>query len=197
MPARINRKPGDRHGRLVLICEKEPDGWGGRQFLFKCDCGNEVTVRWGITASCGCLQREMTKHKTNYAKRLRYGEACFNFVYSRYVRSARAKKRTFLLTKDQFKDLTSRPCHYCGTAPTCIETKYNDAYGEYTYNGLDRVDPKAGYTMENVVPCCRDCNIAKHTMTEERFFSWLKRAYTHTFIYAPYCIQRPSSNRKR
>lgn len=48
---KIERNAGDRHVRLVLVKEVQPDKWGGRQFLFQCDCGKKVTVRWGITAS--------------------------------------------------------------------------------------------------------------------------------------------------
>ena len=184
---RTKRTAGDRHGRLVLVKEVEPDRFGARQFLFKCDCGNTVIVRWGITRSCGCAQKEMVRNRLNYSKRLGSGEACLNFVYSRYRMAAKNRQRQFSLSKEDFKHLASQPCHYCGAAPGCIETKYGDAYGTFTYNGLDRVDSKNGYTLENTVPCCRTCNIAKHTMTREQFLQWIKNVYAHS------CLRRPSS----
>jgi len=181
MPARIERKSGDHNGRLTLVKESEPDRWGGRQFLFKCDCGSEVVARWGITRSCGCLQRETTIHITNYKKRLGCGEACLNFVYNRYLMRARNKCLEFVISKAQFLALTQQACHYCGCPPSNIETKYHDAYGTFTYNGLDRVDPKRGYLLSNVVPCCRICNVAKSIMTKEEFIAWIERVHNHQY----------------
>ena len=53
---------GQKIGRL-LVLEKLPDKNGWTQFKCKCDCGNETIVsgnalRYGITQSCGCLQKE-------------------------------------------------------------------------------------------------------------------------------------------
>jgi len=59
---------GKKFGRLTVIEQLEtPDGKKGRGawYLCRCDCGGEKTVRGsslrkGITASCGCLHKEMT-----------------------------------------------------------------------------------------------------------------------------------------
>jgi len=39
------------------------------------------------------------------------------------------------------------------------------------YNGIDRVDPKRGYTSDNVVPCCRHCNWVKGASTLDEFYA--------------------------
>ena len=52
--------------------------------------------------------------------------------------------------------------------------------GDYTYNGIDRVDNTRGYTLDNVVPCCFKCNRAKDTMTKEEFLEWVGRVATHS-----------------
>lgn len=179
MPAKIVRKPGDRHGRLTLIRESGKDKWGGHQFLFKCDCGNTVIVRWGTTISCGCAQREFTVHKLNYSKRLGFGEACANMVFGRYKSGAVHRKIPFGLTKNEFLDLARQDCHYCGSPPTCVETKYRDAYGHFVYNGVDRANNDYGYTPDNCVPCCRTCNVAKHTMTKNQFLTWIRKVFKH------------------
>lgn len=36
-------------------------------------------------------------------------------------------------------------------------------------------DNSKGYTLENVVTCCKFCNYAKHTSTYEDFIKWLDR----------------------
>jgi hypothetical protein len=66
MPPAINIT-GQRFGRLVAIARVE-----GRQWRWKCDCGNEIVqvagiVKSGNSKSCGCfnldsLRRRMTKH---------------------------------------------------------------------------------------------------------------------------------------
>ncbi len=57
---------GKRFGRLLVLREAEPhigrSGDRRRQWVCRCDCGNEVTVlqtslQKGATTSCGCLQR--------------------------------------------------------------------------------------------------------------------------------------------
>lgn len=65
MPARLNVRPGDRYGRLVVIREVEQRN-RRRYFLCRCDCGTETTarltsMRFGSVKSCGCLQREQNK----------------------------------------------------------------------------------------------------------------------------------------
>ena len=36
-------------------------------------------------------------------------------------------------------------------------------------HGLDRVDNEKGYSIDNVVTCCEQCNVAKSTQTYEDF----------------------------
>lgn len=48
-------------------------------------------------------------------------------------------------------------------------------------NGIDRVDSNIGYTKDNSVPCCKYCNFAKHTMSEDDFYVWVKRVYEYNF----------------
>ena len=54
---------GDSFGRLTIIKELEKENYN-RQFLCKCDCGNETQVDSskllsGNTKSCGCLKSEL------------------------------------------------------------------------------------------------------------------------------------------
>ena len=38
---------------------------------------------------------------------------------------------------------------------------------------IDRIDNTKGYIPGNVRSCCKHCNLAKHTMSEEEFNSWI------------------------
>lgn len=72
----------------------------------------------------------------------------------RYRRGkARAKKRNipWTLSLDEYvKIVFEARCEYC-------EEKLPE-----TGFGLDRKNDSQGYHPENVVPCCTECNLAKH-----------------------------------
>jgi hypothetical protein len=54
--------------------------------------------------------------------------------------------------------------------------------GAFVYSGIDRIDSSAGYSNENVAPCCKDCNQAKWTKNLGEYKSWLVRAYNHLIL---------------
>lgn len=67
MTKRIQVTPGDRYGRLTVVCESEPYkapcGESYRRFTCRCDCGETSCVRLdslrnGVTQSCGCLKND-------------------------------------------------------------------------------------------------------------------------------------------
>lgn len=51
------------------------------------------------------------------------------------------------------------------------------ASSNYIYSSVDRTDSTKGYTHENAVPACKNCQFAKRDLTLEEFKSWVKRAY--------------------
>ncbi len=77
--------------------------------------------------------------------------------YSLAKSTAKRTNRAFTLSREQFAELVSQPCHYCSHP-------LNE-----TGSGLDRLDPDRGYTEDNVVPCCKMCNWVKsdHLLYEE------------------------------
>ena len=54
-------------------------------------------------------------------------------------------------------------------------------YEELKSNGLDRVDNNKGYTIDNVVPCCKRCNYAKNNQTPREFKEWVKKVYNKMY----------------
>lgn len=55
----------------------------------------------------------------------------------------------------------------------------NKELGDFFYNGLDRIDPKKPHNIDNVVPCCYDCNVAKLDRSQEDFKEWTKNIASH------------------
>lgn len=71
-----------------------------------------------------------------------------------YVRMCKRKNVYWELSIEQFHKLTSQACKYCGKPPLQVSRSY-------TYNGIDRLNPKQGYIPDNCVPCCKECNWIK------------------------------------
>ena len=171
---------GNCYGRLtVLRRAKETHQRRRREahWWCRCDCGSVVVIRGsslrdGVTRSCGCLQREVAGR----LNRLPKGVAAFNSVVSRMKVQAEKRSLEWRLTDEQIACLTKQPCHYCGAEPAQI-ARHVDHNGVYVYNGIDRIDNNEGYTIDNVVPCCKMCNSAKSTSTVSEFESWIVRVY--------------------
>lgn len=147
-------------------------------WLYQCDCGNQKIIRSdqvgeNDTQSCGC-QKLRRNEELRIEKTKDPGMGMSTVLYHKYKLSAKRRHHNFSLTIDQFRELTQQDCNYCGLPPSQVSYKkeYN---GPHRFNGIDRRDNKQGYIIENAVPCCKTCNQAKHTMTEEDFLSWIKR----------------------
>jgi len=160
---------GNRYGMLTVIEYAERSKWKQARWRCLCDCGNITVVdggslRSGHTKSCGCLQREMGRKHSS----LPFGQASFNLLYRDYTDRAKKNGVRFEITKEDFGLLTKMGCFYCGSAPSRKRCKSKHS-GAYLYNGLDRIDPNMGYTMDNVVPCCWECNKLKSNKTLQEF----------------------------
>lgn len=81
---------------------------------------------------------------------------------------ARAKQRKLRvgISLEEFLGLAPDPCFYCGR-------DRSDTWG------LDRIDSAGEYTLNNVRPCCRTCNLAKNDMTVEEFRTWATALARH------------------
>lgn len=95
----------------------------------------------GSCAVCvGCVSRpDILKHTRRFGSARR--SACY-----------RARPVEWSLEFEEWRGLIAcGKCHYCG--------------GDLprTGSGLDRKDNQKGYSLENCVPCCRPCNVAKNS----------------------------------
>jgi hypothetical protein len=166
---------GNRYGKLTVVSRAENKGTKAR-WLCQCDCGNEHVIigtdlRSGHTGSCGCGKATW--------KKMPVGEGAFNAVFGNYKRSAKRRGILFEISKEDFRELIQRNCYYCNAKPS-IPERQNKHNGKFPCNGLDRIDNRGKYTIENVVACCRQCNQAKWVMTEREFYLWVSRVYKHS-----------------
>ena len=175
---------GNRYGHLLVMEYVGISKNRGHLALWKClcDCGNESVVRGsrlrqGETKSCGCGQWSDYSSRT-----LPVGRASANALRLRYKQNAKRDGRVFAITEEEFVRITSSDCYYCRAEPSNVYggKTYN---GDYTYNGVDRVDNSKGYVISNVVPCCRDCNSKKQHLTIEEMRNFAVKMEAHARDY--------------
>lgn len=168
---------GNVYGELTLI--KLTTFSGHVKYDCKCICGRIVNVRFdhlknGETKSCGCKKKEYLKE----ASSLFYGESSFNSLYRSYKNGAKTRGIYFELEKEQFKELTKSNCYYCGCSPSQV-CKADGGNGDYTYNGIDRIDNDRGYLVDNCNTCCKTCNYMKKQMGLEDFKTHIVKLYNN------------------
>jgi hypothetical protein len=166
---------GQKFGRLIVINRAENSRNNRVRWLCKCDCGKETitassNLKNGTVVSCGCYSRKIHS--------LPNGEAAKNDLLGSYKRNAKNRNLSFELSKEEFLELTKQNCFYCGKEPSTIR-KNNSNNGDYIYNGIDRIDSSKGYTKENTVSCCSQCNMFKNKYLQSDFFEWIKTVHSN------------------
>ena len=160
---------GNRFGQFIVLSEHGKAKDGHTQYLCRCECGTEKIIAGnllvtGKTKSCGCSRR------TGSVKHM---------IYHAVQRHTENRNLCFELTEQQVMDIVFCNCFYCGCEGS---NTIRNTYEEIKWNGLDRIDSSKGYTIDNVVPCCKYCNQAKNNLTQDEFYDWIKRVVKHLQI---------------
>ncbi len=187
-------KIGEVLGRLTVLTELLiRTKHGSKRFLCQCSCGKEKVIVAGQlrkeTRSCGCLQKEAVA-QTGLKNRGPVGEVTLNSLESKYKGRAKRLGYVWQLSQEQFRKLIKKNCFHCGAAPQ-LKNKYGannipmPSYSKINLiwaalqgiqaNGIDRLDNSKGYTEENSVPCCNQCNIMKMDYSELEFINHMKQ----------------------
>ncbi len=169
-----------------------PSGAKAIQWVCRCACGKErlvvssVLIR-GVVKSCGCKNFMVDYGSISYDDP---AKSTWNAILRSYKIKARRRELVWGLDEEKAMELFKSNCHYCGTPPRNKKSLYMNKNGTYgrnkfvnedrikktfvLFNGIDRKDNGKGYIVENCVPCCSICNMAKHQMPYEGFLGWLK-----------------------
>lgn len=189
--AKVIDLTGLKFGRLTVVKKSAIKGNGGQvKWECDCDCGNKHTVtgeslRHKKSRSCGCLSLERKGNQYGvYKDRER---ALLKVQYSHLKRRNIKMGFDNVIDFDIFSKLSKESCYYCGLEYSKeIEDRLNESKKQKRLsdhilkcNGIDRVDSSKGYTVENVVSCCKFCNTAKNSMPKDVFLKWLKKAYEY------------------
>lgn len=175
-PSRIKDISGKRFAKLQVKTLSHR-GADGRYYWFCiCDCGNEAIlqgrrIREGHTKSCGCLQMEGSRKSPGYS--------AFKRRLRTYKYAAKSRNLCFDLTEEQFRSIIEKSCSYCGSLPKPYDAS-GESYGSISITGIDRKQNDIGYTIDNCVSCCIQCNQAKMAHSFEDFLAWVRRVYHNT-----------------
>jgi len=130
------------------------------------DARNEYARRYYAANRDKILARNRERYR---AKRetaaTEAGGSPMSGVFNSVKQGAERRGLVFELTRMQVDRLRNSRCVYCG----------RPANPPVHYTGLDRIDSAQGYTEENVVPACWDCNRCKGRLSKEQFIEHVAR----------------------
>ncbi len=147
---------------------------GAVTWLARCDCGQERAIRASNWRAKDAPRCKCSPKPANY-NQLPEGEASFNVLFSGYVLKAKKREISFDLSVEAFRTLTKQPCTYCGKPPS--QRRKTTSGTPYIYTGVDRIDPRLGYTNSNVVPCCGVCNRSKSDLPFDEWREHIRVLY--------------------
>lgn len=76
---------------------------------------------------------------------------------------AKARNIAWTISYDDFLTFWGKACSYCSA--------------EIAMVGFDRINSNQPYHIDNVISCCRICNIGKNDQTQQEFIDRCKRVY--------------------
>lgn len=81
--------------------------------------------------------------------------------YGHYRNNAKDRHIPFELSFEEFVEFWGKPCVYCEAPIEKI--------------GLDRIDSALGYTVSNIVSCCKHCNYAKRLFSADEYIEHCRK----------------------
>ena len=99
-------------------------------------CGRTKSSTWNGKVCRSC-----------HAKAHRLKPKSIEQLYNTFLTYTRNRKQIECnITLDQYKEIHNKPCYYCNKPIP------------HMFGGMDRIDNKKGYIIDNVLPCCVTCN---------------------------------------
>lgn len=133
--------------RECVVCGKTYVGYGRQK---RCpDCKYKCRYCGGPLQEDGEIRDGRCKPCEAKLHRVHNKTISARLTYAKY--HAKRRKIVFGLTREEFEQLATSPCDYCGHIDNTV------GYG------IDRLDESQGYVMGNVVPCCSLCNWLRAT----------------------------------
>ena len=175
---------GIKKGSSIFIDIDDLPKYSQVPLTYKCDdCGviksvpaqsilgrdNSQYNKTGETLCSNCANKRMVGEKNSQYK---HG----NNRFCEYRSNARRRQLEFNLSIEEFEELVSKECHYCGGFSV-------DRFEKSRGQGIDRKNSEIGYVSSNCVPCCSTCNFVKNSMRYDDFIKYIRKLYKRTKSY--------------
>lgn len=166
---------GKRFTHLTILSRSINSTIQSRKVKAKCDCGviKDVSLSSLIaeqSRTCGkcSLRYKLPSNigETNLSKEIK--RRLIKTCYSIFKASKKREKSDFPLDIEELAVLIQRPCVSCKETGSSFITRiyYGNKYTLF-FNGLDQINPKQGYHINNVQTICIYCNRMKHNQRPE------------------------------
>lgn len=147
------------------------------KFFVQCKKCNKIYSR-----RASVIRQMLKSHQCNNCKRLRLNKPLNVLqykLYCAYKSGAKARNLEWNLTEADFLKLIKSNCKYCGCEPHKKQKVYYELRKKEfeLVNGIDRIDSTKGYTLDNCVSCCEQCNKMKLTYSVKDFLNKVKDIY--------------------
>jgi hypothetical protein len=144
----------DVNNAKFINIKKSKSGSTYKTFTFECvDCGNDIKS-----------QQSQLKTHSGKCKKCTQKKRPYEHILNELIHSCLTKTNHFIdLNYEDFVSIIENSnCHYCNKKLEFNKhtRDENSNYVSRAYQ-LDRKDNSLGYTKENVVPCCWNCNRIK------------------------------------
>jgi len=187
-PYKGDAKIGDVNGRLTLVSINNHVHVNGKRYCWvKCSCGTpekEIAVVNFVhstkSKSCGCLKTEQNQKASKSIHEL--GISKMRNECTKHLREIKKKRDLdlpYLLKDKELAEIIYSNCHYCGCSPKGTRTTLNGRKETYKVSGVDRKCSETGYTRDNCVPACWQCNNMKGRTPYSDFIEHMKKILTN------------------
>jgi hypothetical protein len=159
------------------ICAICKDSKPMNEFLLHCRVYDEETgeLNDGYSYNCNGCRLIMNNNDKDRTR----NDHCTNdtIISLTYVRNCQSHRRNikWSMSIDDAIKIINMPCKYCNVYKEMV----NDDGITYSCMGIDRVDNKIGYTVENCVSCCSLCNYFKYTHSVDDFLEYCLNIYNN------------------
>lgn len=144
-PALLNKKP------LLIESRRSKSGSTYNVFYFECACGESIKA-----------QSSQLKTHSGKCRKCTQKIRPYEHILNELKHTCKKKGYTFTITYEEFLTFIDRPCNYCDKK-LAFNKHTRDSNSNYVSRAyqLDRKNNSLGYTIDNVVPCCWECNRLK------------------------------------
>lgn len=182
----LNSRIGEIHGPFKIIAWDHDErgsipkgrvlGKLNHYYKVKCiHCGKESVKQynpneWRKQSKCiNCSENRIDENITT----------SLNGLLGEYKDGAKARNIEWNLSNDDFVNLVTSNCIYCGDKPSFRKKHLKHYKVNIPVTGIDRIDSTKGYSIDNCVPCCSMCNKMKLNYSTSQFINKIKQIYSY------------------